>query len=108
MPSISFAARFRKLAGSRWPRRLLLLLVWTATLGYFAFALVFLTLRYAILPHIADYRGDLEKALGSAFRLPVTVAGIGWPATLMGGAAVAVGALALAAALSIPIASPGA
>ncbi|MBL8487799.1 MAG: TIGR02099 family protein [Rhodocyclaceae bacterium] len=76
MPSISFAARFRKLAGSRWPRRLLLLLVWTATLGYFAFALVFLTLRYAILPHIADYRGDLEKALGSAFRLPVTVAGI--------------------------------
>jgi protein-glutamine gamma-glutamyltransferase len=33
----------------------------------------------------------------------VTVAGVGWPATLLGGAAVAVGALALAAALSIPL-----
>ncbi len=33
----------------------------------------------------------------------VTVAGIGWPATLQGGAAVAFGALALGAALSIPL-----
>lgn len=33
----------------------------------------------------------------------VTVAGVGWPATLLGGAAVGVGALALAAALSIPL-----
>jgi hypothetical protein len=34
----------------------------------------------------------------------VTVAGVGWPATLLGGTAIAVGALALAAALSIPLA----
>ncbi|HYI73767.1 MAG TPA: transglutaminaseTgpA domain-containing protein [Gaiellaceae bacterium] len=33
----------------------------------------------------------------------VTVAGIGWPATLLGGQAVVVGALALAAALAIPL-----
>jgi transglutaminase-like putative cysteine protease len=33
----------------------------------------------------------------------VTVAGVGWPATLLGGTAIAVGALALAAALSIPL-----
>jgi hypothetical protein len=33
----------------------------------------------------------------------VTVAGIGWPATLLGGTAIGVGALALAAALSIPL-----
>jgi transglutaminase-like putative cysteine protease len=33
----------------------------------------------------------------------VTVAGIGWPATLLGGKAVAVGALALAAALAVPL-----
>ena len=33
----------------------------------------------------------------------VTVAGIGWPATLLGGKTVAVGALALAAALAIPL-----
>ena len=33
----------------------------------------------------------------------VTVAGVGWPATLMGGTAIAAGAVALAAALSIPL-----
>ena len=33
----------------------------------------------------------------------VTVAGIGWPATLLGGTAVGVGALALAAGLAIPL-----
>lgn len=33
----------------------------------------------------------------------VTVAGVGWPATLLGGTAIAVGVLALAAALSIPL-----
>jgi transglutaminase-like putative cysteine protease len=33
----------------------------------------------------------------------VTVAAIGWPATLLGGRAVAIGALALAAALAIPL-----
>ncbi|HMX15722.1 MAG TPA: YhdP family protein [Rhodocyclaceae bacterium] len=76
MSSIPFAPQFRKLAGSRWPRRLGGVLAGAAILGYFAFALIFLGLRYAILPHIADYRGDLEKALSSAFHLPVTIAGI--------------------------------
>jgi len=33
----------------------------------------------------------------------VTVAGVGWPATLLGGTAIAVGAVALAAALAIPL-----
>ena len=33
----------------------------------------------------------------------VTIAGVGWPATLLGGTAIVVGALALAAALSIPL-----
>jgi transglutaminase-like putative cysteine protease len=41
-----------------------------------------------------------RRALAAA---AVTVAGIGWPATLLGGKAVAVGALALAAALAIPL-----
>ena len=50
----------------------------------------------------------LATALLVAVRRPlaaaaVTVAGIGWPATLLGGKAVAVGALALAAALAIPL-----
>jgi hypothetical protein len=41
-----------------------------------------------------------RRPLGAA---AVTVAGAGWPATLMGGQAIAIGALALAAALSIPL-----
>jgi transglutaminase-like putative cysteine protease len=50
----------------------------------------------------------LAAALLIAARRPlaaaaVTVAGIGWPATLLGGRTVAVGALALAAALAIPL-----
>jgi transglutaminase-like putative cysteine protease len=50
----------------------------------------------------------LATALLIAARRPlaaaaVTVAAIGWPATLLGGRAVAVGALALAAALAIPL-----
>jgi protein-glutamine gamma-glutamyltransferase len=50
----------------------------------------------------------LAAALLVAARMPivaaaVTVAGIGWPATLMGGSTVAVGALALVAALAIPL-----
>jgi protein-glutamine gamma-glutamyltransferase len=50
----------------------------------------------------------LASALLIAARRPlaaaaVTVAGIGWPATLVGGKTVAVGALALAAALAIPL-----
>ena len=50
----------------------------------------------------------LATALLIAGRRPlaaagVTVAAIGWPATLLGGRAVAVGALALAAALAIPL-----
>ena len=50
----------------------------------------------------------LATALLVAARRPLaaaaaTVAGIGWPATLLGGKAVIVGALALAAALAIPL-----
>jgi protein-glutamine gamma-glutamyltransferase len=50
----------------------------------------------------------LAMALFVAARRPlgaaaVTVAGVGWPATLLGGKAVAAGALALAAALAIPL-----
>ena len=41
-----------------------------------------------------------RRPLGAA---AVTVAGVGWPATLLGGQAIAVGAVALAAALAIPL-----
>ena len=41
-----------------------------------------------------------RRPLGAA---AVTVAGVGWPATLLGGQAIAAGAIALAAALAIPL-----
>ena len=41
-----------------------------------------------------------RRPLGAA---AVTVAGVGWPATLLGGQAIAAGAVALAAALAIPL-----
>jgi protein-glutamine gamma-glutamyltransferase len=42
----------------------------------------------------------LRRPIGAA---AVTIAGAGWPATLLGDEAIAIGALALAAALSIPL-----
>ncbi len=47
--------------------------MWTATLGYFAFALLLLALRYAILPQIENYRGDIERMIGDAINRPVGI-----------------------------------
>jgi uncharacterized protein (TIGR02099 family) len=59
---------------------LLRALVWAATLGYFAFALLLLALRYAILPQIENYRGDIEQMIGTAINRPVGIRRIeaGW------------------------------
>jgi len=43
-------------------------------LAYFAFAVLFLFLRYAILPHIDYYKGDIEKAASRALGNPVSIA----------------------------------
>jgi uncharacterized protein (TIGR02099 family) len=51
-------------------------LLWVSLIAYFAFAGILLSLRYAVLPHIADYRADIERALGNAIDLPVTIGGI--------------------------------
>ena len=61
-------------------RKLWRLLVWLFWIGYFGFVLIFLSLRYAVLPQIENYRGDIEQALSSSFNLPVTISGIdaGW------------------------------
>ena len=48
-------------------------LLWAATLGYFAFALLLLALRYAILPQIENYRGDVEQLIGTAINRPVGI-----------------------------------
>jgi len=59
-----------------WLGALLRALLWAATLGYFAFALLLLALRYSILPQIENYRGDIERMIGTAINRPV---GIPWP-----------------------------
>ena len=47
--------------------------MWTATVVYFAFALLLLALRYAILPQIENYRGDIERMIGDAINRPVGI-----------------------------------
>lgn len=56
------------------------MLVWAATLGYFAFALLLLALRYAILPQIESYRSDIEQMISTAVNRPVGIRRIeaGW------------------------------
>ncbi|WP_325512547.1 YhdP family protein [Oxalicibacterium sp.] len=52
---------------------------WTlklAVVAYFIFCAVFLTLRYAVLPQIADYRADVEKVATRAIGRPVTIGAI--------------------------------
>ena len=58
------------------PARLTSVLWWLAMTVYFVFALIILTLRYAILPHVEDYRSDIERALSSSLNLPVAIASI--------------------------------
>ncbi len=41
---------------------------------YFAFALLFLTLRYAVLPNIDHYKGDIERLASRAVGNPVAIA----------------------------------
>jgi uncharacterized protein (TIGR02099 family) len=61
------AASFHSL---RWLLRLLVL-------AYFLFCALFLGLRYAVLPHIDSYRGDVERIATRAIGLPVTIGNIG-------------------------------
>ncbi|NJD35114.1 MAG: AsmA family protein [Betaproteobacteria bacterium] len=56
-----------------WLGALLRALAWAATLGYFAFALLLLALRYAILPQIESYRSDLEQMISTAINRPVGI-----------------------------------
>ncbi|HLX80826.1 MAG TPA: YhdP family protein [Burkholderiales bacterium] len=50
--------------------RALEVLAWTA---YFAFAIVFLALRYWVLPHVEQYRPDIVAAISRAIGLPVKI-----------------------------------
>ena len=47
-----------------------------ALLLYFAFTILFLALRYAVLPNIDHYKGDIERAASRAAGNPVTISRI--------------------------------
>jgi uncharacterized protein (TIGR02099 family) len=61
-------------------RRLLRVAGWLAVTLYFCFALLVLALRYAILPQIENYRGDIEAVLSRSLKQPVSIGAIdaGW------------------------------
>ncbi|HWZ47199.1 MAG TPA: YhdP family protein [Herbaspirillum sp.] len=46
-------------------------------LAYFLFCVLFLTLRYVVLPHIDDYKGAIERIASRAIGNPVTIATVG-------------------------------
>jgi uncharacterized protein (TIGR02099 family) len=78
-PLISFTlpalrARYHRFF-SRYPRLRVLLRVgaWATGLVYFVFVLLLIALRYAILPQIENYRGDIERMIGTAINRPVAI-----------------------------------
>jgi len=54
----------------RWVGRVV---AWALTLGYFGFAVLLLTLRYAVLPQIENYRSDIEQLIAKAIDRPVGI-----------------------------------
>ncbi|MES2740194.1 MAG: YhdP family protein [Pseudomonadota bacterium] len=72
------SARWRRLRaachlGKQATCRLLGLTWKLVLLSYFAFAILFLVLRYAILPNIDFYKGDLERLASKALGNPVRI-----------------------------------
>jgi len=53
---------------------------WSVITLYFLFCTAVLVLRHAVLPNVQDYRADIEQAVSSVFKVPVTIGTIeaGW------------------------------
>lgn len=64
------------LQAQRWPRRLLRVAAWLGFAAYVAIAILVLVMRFAVLPRIDDYRGDIERALSESLKRPVTIGAI--------------------------------
>ncbi len=63
-----------------WLRRAWRAALWLLAIAYFGFALLFLLLRYAVLPQIENYRADVEQSMSAALHQPVAITkiGAGW------------------------------
>ncbi len=76
-PRKSWSARLFRRSGlgllPAWLRRGL---AWALWAGYFGFALLILLLRYAVLPNIESFRGDIEQGISRAAGLNITIASI--------------------------------
>jgi len=66
----------KTLQAQRWQRRLLRFAAWIGFVVYVAIALLVLAMRYAVLPHIDDYRGNIERAVSESLGRPVSIGAI--------------------------------
>ena len=58
---------------NRWVRKAWRALAWSFWLIYFGFVLLVLALRYSILPHIENYRGDIERFSSQALGQSISI-----------------------------------
>lgn len=70
----TFGARYRRMNEAAWnlPNLLLKLIL----VGYFIFCAAFLSLRYYILPNVAQYKSNIEQIASRALGKPVSIARI--------------------------------
>ena len=63
-----------------WLRRAWRAVVWLLAIAYFGFALLFLLLRYVVMPQIENYRANVEQSLAAVLHRPVAITkiGAGW------------------------------
>ena len=66
-------AHRRPLATRRALRGLWRVLVWGFWLVYFSFVVLVLVLRYGVLPHIEDYRSDIELLASRGLGQPISI-----------------------------------
>ncbi len=76
----AISVSLRRLVSHPVARSLLTVAGLLALAAYFVFGALVLVLRYAVLPQIENYRGDIETTLTRALKLPVTIRAIdaGW------------------------------
>lgn len=70
-----FTRLFAWLATPRM-RRLTGILAWSGVVLYFVLGVLVLVLRYAVLPVVGDYRGDIEQRLATELGRPVAIRSI--------------------------------
>ena len=79
MPSIGKLLPLRLRAWLRHPRirGIVVLTVWSLVAAYFLLAALILTTRWYLLPHVADFKDDIARAIGDATGTEVTIGVVG-------------------------------